>query len=54
MLCVCPPPNQLVHFHEIQQGGHAVECDLSAIHFNPTASIILKWQTFIFLKWMQN
>jgi hypothetical protein len=27
--------NQLVDFHEIQQGGHATEGDLDAINFNP-------------------
>jgi hypothetical protein len=26
----------MVHFHEIQQGGHGIEDDLKAVHFNHT------------------
>jgi hypothetical protein len=35
-------------FHEIQQGGHAIEGDLNAI---PIVSTILKWQEFELLWW---
>jgi hypothetical protein len=33
--------NQLAGFHEFWQRGHAIEDDLDAIIFNPTASTIL-------------
>jgi hypothetical protein len=31
--------NQLLDSHEIQQGGHAIEGDLTVMLFNPLASI---------------
>jgi hypothetical protein len=34
----------LVNFCEIQYGGLAIEDDLNAILFNPTASTVTKWQ----------
>jgi hypothetical protein len=42
------------NFYDIYYGGRAIEGDLNAIIFNPVASTILKWQTFILLRWMQN
>jgi hypothetical protein len=38
--------NKLVDFREIQQGGHAIECNHDATLFNPVVSTIPKWQTF--------
>jgi hypothetical protein len=29
-----------VDFYEIQQGGHAIEDDLEAVHFNPVAGTV--------------
>jgi hypothetical protein len=57
-VCLCVPPlyllNQLVEFHEIQYGGHAIEGDLDAVLFNPVSSTIPKWRTFKLLRWVQN
>jgi hypothetical protein len=36
--------NQFVDFYEVQYGGHVIEGDLDAIHFNPVSSSISKWQ----------
>jgi hypothetical protein len=44
----------LVDFDEIQYGGHVIEGDLDAIHFNPVPSSISKWRAFKLLRWMQN
>jgi hypothetical protein len=44
----------LVDFHEIHYGGHVIEDDLGAIIFNPVASDIPRWQTFMLLKLTQN
>jgi hypothetical protein len=38
--------NQLVDFHEIQQGDHSIEGNRYAAIFNPIASTILKWRMF--------
>jgi hypothetical protein len=46
--------NQFVGFHDIQQGGYAIEDDLDSTFFNPIASTILKWQTFQLLTYMQH
>jgi hypothetical protein len=46
--------NQLLDFHKIQQEGHAIEGDISAMIFNPLASVILKRRTFRLLGWMQD
>jgi hypothetical protein len=37
--------NELEYFHEIQQGGNAIESGLDAILFNLVASTIPKFQT---------
>jgi hypothetical protein len=44
----------LVDFHEIHYGGHVIEDDLGAIIFNPVASAIPRWQTFMLVKLTQN
>jgi hypothetical protein len=36
--------NQLVDFHDIQQGSQAIEGDLDAVPFNPIAATIQKWR----------
>jgi hypothetical protein len=59
MLSDCVPPpqdflNHLVHFYEIQSGGHAVEYNLEVIHFYPVALTIPKWRKFRLLRLMQN
>jgi hypothetical protein len=46
--------NQLVHFYEIQYGGHAINGNLDAVRFNPVPSTIPKWRTYKRLRWMQN
>jgi hypothetical protein len=46
--------NQLVDFYEIQYGGHVIEDDHDALHFNPVPSSISKWRAFKRLRWMQN
>jgi hypothetical protein len=33
--------NRSVDFHEIWYGGNAIQGDLDAVMFNPTASIVL-------------
>jgi hypothetical protein len=43
----------VVNFHEIQQGGHAIEDDLDTIIFNPIAPTILNQKRFELLRWMQ-
>jgi hypothetical protein len=40
--------NHLVDFHEIWYEGDAIQGDLDAIIFNPTASTILKGMRFKF------
>jgi hypothetical protein len=53
--CVSPANNfQLVDFHEILQGGRAIEGDFDAILFNHIASTILKCRRFKLLIWLQN
>jgi hypothetical protein len=43
-LSVCPSfLKRLVDFHEIWQGGNAIQGDLAAITSNPITSTILKW-----------
>jgi hypothetical protein len=39
--------NHLVEFYEIQLGGHDTEGDINAIIFNPVASTVPKWWTFM-------
>jgi hypothetical protein len=39
----CQLFNQLVYFHEIQWGGHAIEGDLGTKIFNSVAATIPKW-----------
>jgi hypothetical protein len=43
----------LVDFHEVQQGRHAIECDIDAMIFNPVAPTIPTWRTLKLLKLMQ-
>jgi hypothetical protein len=44
----------LVDLHEIQWVGDSVEDDLEATIFNAVSATISKWQTFKFLRLMQN
>jgi hypothetical protein len=44
MLSVCL--KQLVHFHGIQQGGHAIEGHLNTIPCNPLVLTVPKWWAF--------
>jgi hypothetical protein len=59
VLSVCPfspliTSDQMTDFHEIRYGGHTIEVHLDVIMSNPVALTIIKWQTFRFLRWMQN
>jgi hypothetical protein len=49
-LSVCPPLlvtfEPAGRFHEIRQGGHAIEVYLDAIFSNPVASATGKWRAF--------
>jgi hypothetical protein len=44
---------QIGNFREIEQEGHTIEDDLSAIIFTHIASTVPKWWTMKFLRWMQ-
>jgi hypothetical protein len=46
--------NQLVDFHEIQQGCYAIKGDIDAIISDLVALTVKKWRTFKLLRWMQN
>jgi hypothetical protein len=46
--------NQLVDFHDIQQGGHAIEDDPDAIILNLVTLTVPKWWRLKLLRWMQN
>jgi hypothetical protein len=53
-VCVCVPTTSnfcLVDFHEIWNGGNAIQGDLEAIIFNPIALIILKLLRFKVVRW---
>jgi hypothetical protein len=59
MHSVCPfspliTSEQTTDFHEIRYGGHTIEVHLDVIISNPVALTIIKWQTFRFLRLMQN
>jgi hypothetical protein len=41
-------------FHEILQGGHAIEGDLHATHSNPVASTVPKWWMLKLLTWTED
>jgi hypothetical protein len=45
--------NRLVDVGEILYGGDDIESNSESILFNPVASIIPKWRTFILLRWVQ-
>jgi hypothetical protein len=42
-----------VDFHESLEAGDAIEDDLEATFFNHVASVILTWQTFKLLRYVQ-
>jgi hypothetical protein len=41
----------VVDFHDIPQGGNAIQGDLDAVIFNPISSTILKWLRFKVVSW---
>jgi hypothetical protein len=56
-VCLCPPLitiEPIGRFHEIQQGGCAIEADHDVTLLNHEASTTQKWRTIILLRWLQN
>jgi hypothetical protein len=57
-VCLCVPPlitiEPIGRFHEIQQGGCAIEDDHDVTLLNHEASTTQKWRTIILLRWLQN
>jgi hypothetical protein len=45
--------NTLVDLDNILYGGDGIEYHLGYILFNPVASTIPKWRTYIFLRWVE-